>query len=473
VLKRTPDLLRSLANRLWGAVALVGLLSAAPAAAASEPAPLPYGRVLERLSFKLRGVAPTADERAAFVAAAEADPTRFPALYAETIDRYLAAPEFRGVVEELHAVWWRVRRAESTALAGYIVANDRRYDELFAKDYLYVDGAHAPAYANQRAAVQTPLPSNNEGWRAVRLAPTETRFRSLLSQQDFLNTFPDTPTNKNRKRASQVFHTFLCETLTPSAPQPPLDPTAPTDPDDPHGHDPNCVGCHYRLDPLARFFDHWRPPLAGRAETYFDPAVAAAGTLILLNPDGSRTSASGAGESALGRVLASEPRFHACAVQQIWSYLFGPSVALDAPTSASLVQALERRGNFKDAVKLAAQHPYFWSNEVPPPPRFADVKAYFGVCTSCHAPDGVNDPRFDPTRYPFAADAATNADWLTRIWGAINYAIGYVPMPLAPTPALPADALARIRAWIAAGAVDDALRPTLDAAQVARVLGDD
>ena len=56
----------------------------------------------------------------------------------------LATPEFRGMVEELHSIWWGLQPGESTRLAGYIVANGHPYSEIFVKDYAYLDGAPDP-----------------------------------------------------------------------------------------------------------------------------------------------------------------------------------------------------------------------------------------------------------------------------------------------------------------------------------------
>lgn len=45
--------------------------------------------------------------------------------------------------------------------------------------------------------------------RRVRLASTKRRFRSVIGELDFLNKFPDTTSNQNRKRSNVIFQTFL------------------------------------------------------------------------------------------------------------------------------------------------------------------------------------------------------------------------------------------------------------------------
>jgi hypothetical protein len=318
---------------------------------------------------------------------------------------------------------------------------------------------------------EEPLPTEPGDWRPVRLAAGETRYRSVLGELDFLNRFPDTPTNRNRARANYVFKTFLCETLAPTAQLEEKHRFA--EDDDPHGTNPDCIGCHYRLDPLARFFDHWRPPYPNTTTTWYDASQPAAGNLILRGADGSRTEHSGAGDADLARILQNEPRVSACLATKVWEMLLGPGVKLEADTAAGLVQAFAARQNFKDVVRQAAMHPYFWSTAEAPPLKYDDVKPLFLVCKDCHGPDGSARTQIDPESYPFAADPAANAALLGRIWGAINHAPGFKPMPKAPIPALPADSLAKIRDWVAAGANDTNLQRTLTDDQIREVLNDD
>jgi mono/diheme cytochrome c family protein len=477
-------------QRISQKLALAGVLAVTSLAAkgAQDPEPLPPAQILQRLSLKLKGVVPTAAETANFTAALQAHPDQFAAIYGAVVDSYMAAPEFRRMVQQLHSIWWGLQPGESTSLAGYIVANDHPYSELFVKDYVFLDGSLAPAYSQTGIATAEPLPSEPGDWRAVRLAPAETRFRSMLSNFDFLNTYPDTPTNKNRKRAKEIFHIFLCETLAPTDPQDhptppallaaaPVDSGSPVDPPDPHGTDPNCVGCHYRLDPLARFFDHWRPPFANSTTAWFDPTQAAAGMLILPLPDGTHSKVPGVAESDLGKILLAEPRVTQCTVSTAWRFLLGQGVQLSAADGAALVQALTARQNYKDLIKKVVMHPYFWSTEEPPPLKFADMRSAFQVCTQCHSQGGGLDPAFDPGTYPFLPDPAANEALLVRIWGAINHSPGYLPMPEPPAPnvpaqPLPADTLAQLREWISAGAYTDGGQSTLTDAQIEEVLND-
>lgn len=455
-----------------GAVSLVGVLSLVSSAFASTP--VAPSVLLQKLSLKLRASVPTAAETAAFEAKLQAAPDRFAAIYAEEIAAYLRSEPFLGVVEMLHTIWWRVPMAESSKLAARIVFDDRPYGELFDRQYVYLDGLKAGPYRRAGIRTEEPLPTVAGDWRAVRLADDETRFRSVLSNLDLLNQFPDTPTNRNRARANHMFRTFLCESLTPTEPVPEFVAEAQAlggSTEDDHGTDPDCIGCHWRLDPMARFFDGWRPPFPDSVGTWFDSSQAAAGKAIVRVEDGSYRVHEGASETELARLLFADPRLRSCVAKRAWEFVFGTGVKLPEDVQASLVATFNRRQSYKELLSAVLNHPYFWSTDEAPALRFADVKVHFSGCGgSCHSTNGRVEPKFDPGAYPFATDSAANARVMTRIWGAINHAVGFVAMPRAPRPKLANEALSALRDWIVAGAHDDTGRPTLNDDQIRGVL---
>jgi len=436
------------------------------ASRAAEPTPLPAAEALQKLSLKVRRTSPTPGETAAFRADAAGGTEAFLRAYTERLDRYLASPEFVTTVEQFHAVWWRVPFGESTKLAAYIVGNDRPYREILARDYLFVDGRLAPFYAQQGVKVETPLPDAPGDYQAVRLSADEPRFRSILGSLDFLNQFPDTATNKNRKRASHVFRAFLCETLSNATPEEHF-----TRDDDDHANNPDCLGCHVRLDPMARFFDGWRPPVTGGTVTWFDPAEPSSGAVVVRD-GGAWSSHPGAGDGELGRLLLGLPQTEACFADKAWELAHGVSVRLDAESRARLVASYRDRGTFKALLREAFLHPYFWSTEEPTPVNYADVKPMVQTCKSCHAPGRPRQPNFDADNYPWRADPAENAAVLRKVFGALAGNPAYRRMPPAPIPALPQESLQRMREWIMGGALDARLSPTLTDAQIEEILND-
>ena len=192
----------------------------------------------------------------------------------------------------------------------------------------------------------------------------ERRFRSVIGEFDFLNRFPDTNSNQNRKRSNVVFQTFLCETL--SAADIPDIPALKSRTDlkaeaqdllaagDPHGSDPNCIGCHYRLDPMARFFDSWRPPYPGSLLAVYDPQQKASGTLVERNADGSIRRSSGQGDTDLASLLSTSPNVHACIAKKVWEFVQGTGVRLDPVFGAELVDIYRHTDSLRSVVAAAA-----------------------------------------------------------------------------------------------------------------------
>lgn len=457
---------------MFSVMVLSNILLTTPGAAA-EPTPIEAAQLLKKLSLRLKHSLPSREETQAFQRALREYPDQFDKIYDERIEAYLSGSEFSDVVESFHSIWWRLLPAESTRLARYIVAEDRPYSEVFQHNYLVINGQNAPRYQRQGIATDGALPSGSDDWRVLRLKDDETRFRSVLGSLDFLDTYPDTPTNRNRKRANYVFSTFLCESLAPSDPD-----SKATLRDDPHGSNPNCIGCHYRLDPLARFFDRWRPPSASSVLTWYDEGEAAKGKLIVKPAEGGRFDYEGTGEGELSQILSKEPRVHACVAKKVWETFVGSAIKLDNSSAMELTKAFKTRDNFKDLVRAAVHHPYFWSNERPPALTFNDVKASFKICSTCHSSQGSTFPRFDPAAYPFATVASENAQLLRDIYAAITHQPDYSPMPKSPAPGVPAQALSveqlsAIREWIYNGALDSAGRPTLSETEKQEVLHDD
>lgn len=239
-----------------------------------------------------------------------------------------------------------------------------------------------------------------------------------------------------------------------------------------HGTDPNCVGCHYRLDPLARFFDGWRPPYPGSVLAVYDPDQKAAGTLVERDARGSARRSSGQGETDLAKILLDSPNVHYCIAKRVWGFVQGPGTRLDPGFGTELVNTFKKTDSLRSVVSAAVKHPYFWSTERPPAMNFADIKRNFDTCVSCHTPSGPIKPNFDPRSYPFAANSRENVELLSKIFGAINRDERFKAMPPLEAAALSPEALALIRQWIVAGAHDNNNNATLNDDEIKEVLGE-
>jgi hypothetical protein len=434
-------------------------------ASAQAATPLPPAPVLNKISLIIRGRAPLRAESEAFSRAAAGDEAAFLKAYGERLDAYFRDPGFANQVEAYHQVWWHMPSGESTHLASYIVTQDRPYREIFVKDYLYLAGGNVLSnfnYVSVAPLTATPLPALGESYQVIRLSPDEPRFRSIFSNIDFLQRFPDTATNSNRKRANHIFRTFLCENLTNV-----VLPGAKIPVSGPHGSSPECLGCHTRLDPMARFFDQW-PPYDQDQLMSHDGSRPAIGSLVVKGPDGSAQATTGTTESALGVFLSQSPQVQQCLVQKIWEFAAGPNTRLEDSAKAELVATLQRTGSFKSTLKQAFLHPYLWSTEAPSPLNFADVAPSLQGCATCHAKEQA--PFFDAEHYPFSQNPDENRTLLRRIYGAATNVAGYVRMPPGTQPSLPSESLAKLRDWIGAGALDAHLQATINDADSKEIL---
>ncbi len=453
------------------------LISIANLGKASTDEPLKPAFLLQKLSLKLRGTSPAAAEIAEFRTEIEQSPSRFLEIYQKKVRAYLKSREFATVVEDFHSVWWRLPKSETTRLASYLVTADKPYFEIFKKNYMLLDGSSAIAYQQANIRTEEPLPKAAGDWRVIRLERDENRFHSIFSNLDFLNRYPDTASNRNRTRSNYIFRTFLCEILSP--PPNTKTTTLPSTPakiftasGDEHGTNPDCMGCHYRLDPMARFFDHWRPMLPFSAGTWYDVSQAAIGKVVMRDDNGKVRSYDGVGESDLGNILSHEVRVPQCVASKTWEFIFGTGVKLALQTQNDLVTTFSAKQNFKDVVFQVVNHPYFWSSAEVPLLKFDDIKSNLQVCTGCHLTNGSTEPKFDPQSYPFYSDLNVNFQHLKRLWGVINRKNGFKPMPPPPRPQLPTESLSRINDWISAGAIDNQGHSTLSEKQISEVLDD-
>ncbi len=432
---------------------------------AQSPRPLPPDRLLDKLSTLLRGKLASPAEKRAFASSVEADPTHFMSVYRAQIEQWMQDPRYANTIADLHRVWWRVPGGTVAALAGEIVAQDRPYPEIYDRDYLYLDGDTSRVYQPYGVETLQDLPLDAARPVYISLAPEERRFRGFFSSLEFLVTYPDTLTNKNRKRSSQVFRIAFCETLQNLGantfhPQS-LD-------QDPHGSDPSCIGCHRRLDPMARFFDQWRPPGMAGLPPDFDSGEAASGAIHLGGLLGMDRQFPGQRDGALGKLVVAQPEFASCVSRLAWQYVFGTNVAIDAKSLQTLTDQYKSTQRFNPLVTSVLENPYFWSQVEAPPLRYQDVAPLLKNCAFCHARSSRT--RFDPSAYPFRADAEENFELLQRIWFAVNHLPGARPMPEAPQPKLPVESLDALRNWISRGAEAAPGQATLNDAQVEAIL---
>ncbi len=429
--------------------------------------PLPPERVVNRVSItmtgKIAGVAQVETFKRDIAARGYSE------AYRRLVRGYFNDPGYAKSMEQLHSTFWRIDEPAPSKHAAFVVTQDRPYDEIYSRDYIYADLSAGTVYQSLDAKVVGDFPLNPGVWQRVPLEAGEPRFRGFFSSPEFLRVYPDTPSNVNRKRSNQVFRIAFCQTLTNtpfagSFNHPTLAGLAPDD----HGTNPECIGCHRRLDPMARFMDHWLPPTVDGLYAEYDPDRPSLGTVHLGGPIGMDRSYRGAGDGELGKIIIKQPEYQSCVADLAWSWAFGRAVPLDDSTRADLVSVFAKTRRFNAVALSVLEHPYFWSDLEAPAINYASVRPLLAVCAGCHAES--DKTQFDPAVYPFVADGAANFRLLKSVWGAINHDTRYKPMPLPPRPKLAAETLDTIRGWIVRGARDDHGSSTLTDDQIEEIL---
>lgn len=434
----------------------VALFFVALLATPTFASPLPPTQLVNKIALTLTGKPASESEIVAFRTLVQASPAQFMKYYENLVQSYLKRKEYADVMERQHAFWWHLPGGSSAKHAGFVVSSDSPYREIFVRDYIFVDASSAANYSAFDIKTTGGMPTDPGVFQKVFLNPDEKRFRGLFGTPEFLATYPDTLSNKNRKRSSQAFRIGFCEALANIKDEPGklhernlglrFD-------DDDHGHNPDCIGCHRRLDPMARFFDQWLPPRIDGALPEYDGSRPSAGTVFLGGRNGMTRGIAGIADADLGAIVVAQPEFNRCVAKLAWQFIFGSDVPLDAESADSLTKLFSESGRFNTVVFNALLHPYFWSDEEPPPLGYEYVKEQFRDCGGCHV-YSAKVP-FDPDKYPFATDRKENFQLIKRIWGALNHSPGLRPMPEAPRPKLEPEQLDVLRSWIAQGAHDE------------------
>lgn len=434
---------------------------------------LPPQRLATRLSFALRGVPPSKQEVAAMAQASSQGEDSYFAAYQKLRDKYLADSLFENRLVTFFADWWGLPQSESARTAAYLAFRRTSYRGSLDSKVLVLSPEREILYQVTGAQLEnTGEHVGSGGGNAFLFAldPAELRFRSVLENLDFLDTYPETLTNVNRKRSKQVFERFLCRPLVPDAVSDDvLNMPAPAP--DQHVKDETCRHCHYKLDPVARFFDNWRP-IDGLTSRY-EPSVTAAGTLRLFDPFSREVSQmSGTGLRSLAEMVRNAPDFLRCSVRHVWTFFSG----LDLPPQdfmSANADLLNSRDELVGVISNLTEQPYFWTQEMPPPVNFADVSPPLAKCAACHqsAKSAQPAPQFDLLAYPYAEDPNVNVVVLANIWRRIvSTERDMMPPAAFRQIELSPSEIESLRKWISEGGRDKTGKVTLTDEDVKLVL---
>ena len=161
---------------------------------------------------------------------------------------------------------------EPLELVAHVVAQGRPATEIVTARYRLVNPYTArvfglnPSFKNPADLsefVEVQLPAIHD------YAPGQGEYAGVLTTTSFLFRYPNTETNRNRKRARYFYQYFLGYDIMQSVPR--IDLSTIDFSADPWRQNPVCTGCHASLDPVAGAFQNWTNCYSGQGIRYYKP----------------------------------------------------------------------------------------------------------------------------------------------------------------------------------------------------------
>ncbi|MCB9689946.1 MAG: DUF1549 domain-containing protein [Alphaproteobacteria bacterium] len=323
-----------------------------PGSDLSVPPPVEAGpddtALLTRISLDLRGVRPTIEE----LDEVEAHPLTGPDGSLDAIvDRWLRDPRFGDRLMDLYDDVYSSRNGNyyvhyeflagqlgmtHQALIGHIAEeplrmirwvaeHDEPVETLVRADWTLADEVLAEFYP-------IDYPAGETGWRQVHYTDDRPPV-GVLAMTSVWTLHGSMENNRNRNRANFVARALLCEDFLEHEVPPPTTQLAGTVTglEDAIKTDPSCVSCHATLDPLAsHFYGYWWYDLAFIAPdvyAWYHPEREELWRDITGVPPGYFGQPS-RGLIDLGELVAHDPRFASCAVEQAWELMTRTDVDL-------------------------------------------------------------------------------------------------------------------------------------------------
>ncbi len=471
----------------------------------------PYAR-LRKLSLHLKGVTPTSAEYDALEAAMASG--HLPDFFQTKTGEYLKTPEYIGkMMDRLDSLFRMMtdpsppegfllstpsgipNSPTSQDLLYYeILSQNLSWDNLLTrKQYLLPDvvggftGGMVLPSSDDRSFLQMVLPDITAPLQPTTIgqitanravfADTDSRIAGAITTQRFFSRYSTTNVNKNRGRAAAVFRTFLCDDMkavvassagddqdlvNQAFPKPSLDNVhLGVADDDPHGSDPNCMACHYKLDPLGRTF------LTSGSVLSDDTSP---GALVYRRPNGQLVNVAGNGIGEVAAAIQAQPEYSQCQVMRFWNWFIQGD---DPPTLDRFTELVKQFDGMKhltnDYVAYLVNQPEFYRDpdQGPQNVTLTQVKNTLQRCTNCHSgvtPPANQNPMPSFVQLPIGSDT-DHPKWIKAIIKDLDLAgSGENRVMPPPTSAWqPTDAeLALIKEWIATGVRDESGKITID-----------
>lgn len=347
--------------------------------------------------------------------------------------------------------------------------SDRQTDALFFQTVFFKE--LQPYFQNYVMLRQEQI-STYFSETKIPLAPTSEEqaqtLAGLVTTSRFFSRFGTTKINKNRKRAAALFKIFLCDPMKPVILPNSGEDTALLDKslamelahggdvkqaeniEAKHGTAPECMTCHYKLDPLAKVFSGSAVVLNPFSRT---------GHLVYKSTRGEKVNEEFVGFAGLADLLTKQDDYKSCQVEHFWNWIIGEDVPLNQATKQEVIEKfVETEGRPRDFIHYLVMRKEFYSYEPlhEEEIRYSHVQPIFKRCDSCHgdelwAPElSIKYPfdKFYQTSLPMVEQIAKNVDLIGNGHGAT------MP-PKNAGWSLTASERDLLRAWIKHGAQDD------------------
>ncbi len=267
------------------------------------------------------------------------------------------------------------------------------YEELGPQLQNFVETQEAQGFfSSSSEVVEIPLQATTTNQQQT--------LAGVVTTQRFFGRFPTTKINKNRGRAAALFRTFLCDPMKPivltdaeedrtllekslQMDQAHRGTTSSQDLEARHGSDPQCMACHYKLDPMASVF-------AG-SSLNLNP-FAAPGALVYKTKRGEKVDIEVTGFKELAEAIVTQPDYLSCQVQHFWDWVIGEDIPLEDSVKSDLVDAFVSVDEKpKDFIKILMNSDYFYrySTLGEEDIRYAHVRPIFERCDSCHSGESM------------------------------------------------------------------------------------
>jgi len=295
----------------------------------------------------------------------------------------------------------------------------------------------------------------------------------LLSTPEFLERFTSTASNRNYKRAAQIYRTFLCDPMQAVivsdsemdrkllamanvglvTGRPERDQLGDfSSSSNRHASDPACQKCHRKLDPVAQLYE---------ASTLELSPIANSGALVIDSVDGPVFRREVVGLRDFAQVLIQQPQYVECQVRQFWKWFVGQDVNLNHDRLDQVIAAFNASGRKpgKYIQWLVSQPEFDPEFEVPREHQIYTQGSYvLSRCNTCHENPSLKPkvpiPNF--SKFPIGGSERSHKIWLSKIAASLDLANGGRAATMPPqdqAEPLGREDLRALNQWLRVGAV--------------------